>query len=217
MPHCNNPARPFVRTGRQSPHIAQRTVGRVHTISPERRTWPGYRPLLRGLPPASSAPRPSPAGNRGPPRLVRLPRYAFVGGGLGRRSRDRTSNPLAKSLNHGFYCRVSACRCRSLGRLDERHHRDYRRYCSVFSEEAASPFGSPWGSALCSWPVTRLGMTNTARGGSWSAAWSTCRALKRGAGRRSGLLYQRTRTATAGIGGALRHRRNGINRAAQSD
>ena len=36
------------------------------------------------------APEPSPAGHHGPRRLVRSPRYAFVGAGLGRRSRDRT-------------------------------------------------------------------------------------------------------------------------------
>jgi hypothetical protein len=36
------------------------------------------------------APGPSPAGNRCPRRLVRSPRHAFVGAGLGRRSADRT-------------------------------------------------------------------------------------------------------------------------------
>jgi hypothetical protein len=41
-------------------------------------------------PKCGRAPGPSPAGHRGPRRRVRLPRYAFVGAGLGRRSGDQT-------------------------------------------------------------------------------------------------------------------------------
>ena len=51
-----------------------------------RRLFPG----IVDNPRRGRAPGPSPVGNRCPPRLVRLPRYAFVGAGLGRRSPDRT-------------------------------------------------------------------------------------------------------------------------------
>ena len=49
-----------------------------------RRLFPGITDNAK----ARDAPGPSPAGNRCPRRLVRLPRYAFEGAGLGRRSRD---------------------------------------------------------------------------------------------------------------------------------